>query len=524
MKIICASIQASLRIGIIHMAKFNCFSLLTTNKKKDKGVDASSKAGEDKRAVRTVQIKLEQPVQHFEGDGLKSTTFIVPVPVGFQEDSLCDIKLISHESPVEYEGEDEHEDNASIKEFSDFDLQAHVANSGEEFDFRTKGVASLASFENEAKHRGGCSSDTIEPHQARKLGKKESPGSFGGESLIKDFTSNCNDTQRLNGFHERVSGLWLQNQWVAFPAPSSSLTRVCEWMRDLETLVRQPADGVNSEKGITFPPSPHTGKSPARSIAPLTCRSDINLSEEILYANSFIQSPNSSTTAAHISGIGFTVIPIVSARITPGSLPKGLQTLNLSRNNINTIEGLRELTRFTLVFMMQGLSSCALMKELYLAGNKISDVEGLYRLLKLTILDLGFNKITTTKAIGQLVANYNSLQALNLLRNPIQSNISYDQLRKAVCSLLPKITYLNKKLIKPQRARKVLTNRVAKAALGSDSWSCRRKAPKRASQGGSTSSIVHISSVAIRQNKNKSKSQSRHHLSVKSPAPASSSH
>lgn len=32
-------------------------------------------------------------------------------------------------------------------------------------------------------------------------------------------------------------------------------------------------------------------------------------------------------------------------RITVGALPRGLHLLNLSRNNISTIEGLRELTR-----------------------------------------------------------------------------------------------------------------------------------------------------------------------------------
>ena len=32
-------------------------------------------------------------------------------------------------------------------------------------------------------------------------------------------------------------------------------------------------------------------------------------------------------------------------RITAGALPRGLHVLNLSKNNIPTIEGLRELTR-----------------------------------------------------------------------------------------------------------------------------------------------------------------------------------
>ncbi|KAE8715413.1 hypothetical protein F3Y22_tig00110174pilonHSYRG00360 [Hibiscus syriacus] len=607
-------------------------------------------------------------------------------------------KVINHESPVgceavekAYEGEYEHEENASIKrEFSDFDLQAHVANSSEGFDFGTKRVASSDSFETEAKeefmysaakdiekvvdivqsghisdpgmrrvefwaspklmrscsdlgtrgvlrkvanqlppsksfeelqelsaremdnfnlgspasmmtrysadrvmlkkhsssqvlpsrsrrlwwklllwsHRnshnwitrpqplpitatlnqqGGYSSDTIELHQAMKSSKMESPGYFTRESLNKDFTGNCDDNQSWNGFHNGVSGLWPQNQWVAFPTPSSSFTRVDQWVRDLETQSSQPADDVNDEEGITFPPSPDTDKSPARNTAHLTRHSDINLSEEILHANSVIQTLNSSSTVAHISGIGLKAIPIISGfsslrsvnlsnnfitHITPGSLAKGIHILNLSRNKISTIEGLRELTRLRVVDLSynriarigHGLSNCTLIKELYLAGNKISDVEGLHRLLKLTVLDLSFNKITTTKALGQLVANYNSLQALNLLGNPVQSNISDDQLRKAVSSLLPKLTYLKKQPIKQQRAREMLTDSVAKAVQGSGSLSFRRKASKRATQGSSTSSRVHRNNVGIGQKKKKkSNSRSFHHLSLKSPAQASSS-
>lgn len=34
-----------------------------------------------------------------------------------------------------------------------------------------------------------------------------------------------------------------------------------------------------------------------------------------------------------------------AVHVSPGSLPKGLHTLNLSRNKITAIEGLRELTR-----------------------------------------------------------------------------------------------------------------------------------------------------------------------------------
>ncbi|KAG0478181.1 hypothetical protein HPP92_012900 [Vanilla planifolia] len=135
-----------------------------------------------------------------------------------------------------------------------------------------------------------------------------------------------------------------------------------------------------------------------------------------------------------------------------------------------------------LINTLEGLSNCTIIKELYLAGNKISEVEGLHRLLKLTVFDLSFNKITTTKALGQLVANYNSLLALNLVGNPLQNNIGDEQMRKAVLSLLPNIAYLNKLPIRQQRAREVLLSSLTKAALGDDGRSLRRRPTKRAVQ------------------------------------------
>lgn len=163
---------------------------------------------------------------------------------------------------------------------------------------------------------------------------------------------------------------------------------------------------------------------------------------------------------------------------------------------------------------MPGISNCTLIKELYLAGNKISEVEGLHRLLKLAVLDLSFNKITTSKALGQLVANYNSLVALNLLGNPIQNNMGDDHLKKAVSGLLPKLAYLNKQPIKPQRAREVVMDSVAKAALGNSGWRS-RKSVRKVSQGGS------ISSGGYRNGgRTRSKSRSYHSSSLK---PSSSS-
>lgn len=88
------------------------------------------------------------------------------------------------------------------------------------------------------------------------------------------------------------------------------------------------------------------------------------------------------------------------------------------------------------------------MKELYLAGNKISEVEGLHRLLKLNVLDLRFNKISTTKCLGQLAANYNSLQAISLEGNPVQKNVGDEQVKKYLQGLLPHLSYFNRQPIK----------------------------------------------------------------------------
>ncbi|XP_043719787.1 uncharacterized protein LOC122667543 [Telopea speciosissima] len=355
-----------------------------------------------------------------------------------------------------------------------------------------------------SNQKGGYSSDTLEPNQAKEFGSMESPGSFTGESR-----NNSPDWNKK--FHHGASGLWPQNQWVAFHTGSSSMTRVDQWVNSLET---QPPPPVNAEdmanEDITFPPSPDA--SPAKNTSHMNHWSN-NVSEEVLHANNVIQSLNSSSTVAHIAGMSLKVIPPISGfsslrsvnlsgnfivHITPGSLPKGLHMLNLSRNKIVTIEGLRDLTRLRVLDLSynrisrigQGLSYCTLIKELYLAGNKISDVEGLHRLLKLMVLDLSFNKITTAKAFGQLVANYNSLLALNLLGNPIQSNIGEDRLRKTVSGILPQLSYLNKQPIKPHRAREVTT------AVGVNEWASRRKALKRVSTVGSSSSGKHRSSVA----------------------------
>jgi hypothetical protein len=99
--------------------------------------------------------------------------------------------------------------------------------------------------------------------------------------------------------------------------------RWCRWC-SLQELSKKVRENV---EGILFPDSPETGRSPARSTTHLTRRHDIKLSEEILHANGIIQSLNSSSTVAHISGTGLKVIPTIS------SFPC-LRSVNLSNNYI----------------------------------------------------------------------------------------------------------------------------------------------------------------------------------------------
>ncbi|XP_057794545.1 uncharacterized protein LOC131010873 [Salvia miltiorrhiza] len=387
--------------------------------------------------------------------------------------------------------------------------------------------------------RGGYSSDTVEPKHATGL---RSPSSFTQESTERGKHS-VDDT-KWDGFYGN-SSMWPQNEWLAFPPDSSPLWRVNEWVKEASS---QPPclvdnDEHEHEDDIHFPSSPENDASQPRGSSHLSRPPAADTPEEISHANTVIRSLTTNSSVAHITGLGLAAIPSISqfsslrsvnlsgnliVHITPGSLPKGLHVLNLSRNKISTIEGLRDLTRLRVLDLSynrisrigQGLSNCTLVKELYLAGNKISMVEGLHRLLKLTVLDLSFNKITTAKALGQLVANYSSLIAVNLLGNPIQSNMSDDLLRKTICSLLPKLALLNKQPINPQKAREIRADtNASKAALGSSSWSSRRKAARKGAAATGASSRRSSAGVSTsHKSKHRSKSNYRQHSTLKDKA------
>ncbi|RDX80805.1 Protein phosphatase 1 regulatory subunit pprA, partial [Mucuna pruriens] len=242
-------------------------------------------------------------------------------------------------------------------------------------------------------------------------------------------------------------------------------------------------------------------------------------------AKRYISSLSANATAAQLANHGLVVIPFLSAfvslkvlnlsgnavvRITAGALPRGLHALNLSRNKISSIEGLRELTRLRVLDLSynrilrigHGLASCSSLKELYLAGNKISEVEGLHRLLKLSILDLRFNKISTAKCLGQLAANYVSLQAINLDGNPAQKNVGDEQMKKYLQGLLPHLVYYNRQPIKvstlkdggERSVRLGMNSHQFDRSLRAD-----RKTPRKGSQGVAATRRPSTASTHVRR-------------------------
>ncbi|VYS61704.1 unnamed protein product [Arabidopsis thaliana] len=286
-------------------------------------------------------------------------------------------------------------------------------------------------------------------------------------SLAKDWIVPPTDELKLSKFLEGET----TNQQAEFSGKDSKFKRIEDWVNDLQHVnLSEEADeitGYNDE----LPREPVVLNEQATASAKVDA---IKLTPGMEAAKKYISSLSASATTAQLVSHGLVVIPFLSAfvglrvlnlsgnaivRITAGALPRGLHALNLSKNSISVIEGLRELTRLRVLDLSynrilrlgHGLASCSSLKELYLAGNKISEIEGLHRLLKLTVLDLRFNKFSTTKCLGQLAANYSSLQAISLEGNPAQKNVGDEQLRKYLLGLLPNLVYYNRQGTKDAR-------------------------------------------------------------------------
>lgn len=264
---------------------------------------------------------------------------------------------------------------------------------------------------------------------------------------------------------KNLQGESLDDQWDKLPSNHFKIKRIQEWVYDLQhcSPLEESNETSVSNDQVKRDPEVLNGSTAFKVDGKITAGKEA--------AKNYISSLSASATTVQLSNHGLVVIPFLSAfvslkvlnlsgnaivRITAGALPRGLHVLNLSKNNISTIEGLRELTRLRVLDLSynrilrigHGLASCSSLKELYLAGNKISEVEGLHRLLKLTVLDLRFNKISTAKCLGQLAANYNSLQAISLEGNPAQKNVGDEQLKKNLQSLIPHLVYFNRQPMK----------------------------------------------------------------------------
>ncbi|CAH2071810.1 unnamed protein product [Thlaspi arvense] len=287
-------------------------------------------------------------------------------------------------------------------------------------------------------------------------------------SLAKDWLVPPTDELRLTEFLEGETS----NKQAEFPGKDFKIKRIEDWVNDLQHVNLSEEAGEITEYGDELPREPVVvfNEPTAASV-----KVDVvKLTPGMEAAKKYISSLSASATTAQLVSHGLVVIPFLSAfvglrvlnlsgnaivRITSGALPRGLHALNLSKNSISVIEGLRELTRLRVLDLSynrilrlgHGLASCSSLKELYLAGNKISEIEGLHRLLKLTVLDLRFNKFSTTKCLGLLAANYSSLQAISLEGNPAQKNVGDEQLRKYLLGLLPHLVYYNRQGTKDAR-------------------------------------------------------------------------
>ncbi|KAH1128212.1 hypothetical protein GLYMA_06G300800v4 [Glycine max] len=172
--------------------------------------------------------------------------------------------------------------------------------------------------------------------------------SGSAENWVMPITDDSSDVKTLQG----DSSVHCVGE---FPKKDFKIKRIEDWVVGLQhcgppleetnedlSKVIEPLVDVNTVNGVT-----------AASV-------DNKVTPGMEAAKRYISSLGANATAAQLGNHGLVVIPFLSAfvslkvlnlagnaivRITAGALPRGLHALNLSRNKISTIEGLRELTR-----------------------------------------------------------------------------------------------------------------------------------------------------------------------------------
>ncbi|KAF8409395.1 hypothetical protein HHK36_005470 [Tetracentron sinense] len=315
------------------------------------------------------------------------------------------------------------------------------------------------------------------------------------------------------GVVKNLQGESSTQQWDELASKEFKFKRIEEWVIDLQhcSPLQETGEPSHSKDQVK--------KGPIVLDSLTTAKLDAKFNPGMETAKKYISSLSATTSSAQLANHGLVVIPFLSAfvslralnlsgnaivRITAGALPRGLHTLNLSKNNISTIEGLRELTRlrvldlsYNRIFRIgHGLAYCSSLKELYLAGNKINEVEGLHRLLKLNVLDLRFNKISTAKCLGQLAANYSSLQAISLEGNPAQRNVGDEQLKKHLQGLVPHLAYFNRQPIKVSTLKEV-ADRPVRSAITTHQFDRGLRSEHKSTRKGSHSVATHKPSSSL---------------------------
>ncbi|VAH30921.1 unnamed protein product [Triticum turgidum subsp. durum] len=231
-----------------------------------------------------------------------------------------------------------------------------------------------------------------------------------------------------------------------------SIKRIEDWISQIDI----DSDIIVEEQGESSSSASTKYSESVVSVSAVRPDAKSPLGMEIAYT--YISKLTPVSSSAQLPNLGLVAIPRLSAfsglrllnlsgnsivRVTAGALPKGLHMLSLSKNNISIIEGLRELTRLRLLDISynrisrigHGLASCSSLKELY--------------------LDLRHNKISTSKGLGQLAANYNSLEAINLDGNPAQKNVGDQHLKKYLLGLLPNLAVYNKQPVRATGSKEV---------------------------------------------------------------------
>ncbi|GAQ88475.1 hypothetical protein KFL_004320010 [Klebsormidium nitens] len=363
-------------------------------------------------------------------------------------------------------------------------------------------------FRREVMHKqgGGSGSPTTSPPPRGVALELSSPRASNGSALVRDASplpvepANPVAPAVLPTVETSVAGLLRREHLRAVPE-RRELSWVKEWVSKIDPA-EAPSDVEPETESVPEPSSPPSWEGnlllgpdpPELSLnqapgkprdAEVPAKAAPNA--DVVFANSVASEVDLRAATAHLGGRGLKMVPpslsifgaLKSldlsrnsiAQIPSGVLPRGLHYLDLSFNKLTAVEGLRELTRLRvlnlhanrIVRIGHGLATCQSLRELHLGGNKIGEVEGLHRLLKLQVLDLSENKLSSTKSLGQLAANYSSLHALNLIGNPVLASVGSDQLRRFMVGLCPQIMYLNKQALKTLSGRDVAMER---AVLG----------------------------------------------------------